>query len=98
MMFLALSYRYLKRFVVFWKEFLIGDDWWGAGSVLVGLGLTYLAVHENVAAWWVPIVFVIASLAQNLVRAHRRVARTGSEAQPAAPPKPSGDADPGRRR
>jgi uncharacterized membrane protein len=75
MMVLRTIYHYLGRFVVFWRDFLIGNDWWGAGIVLLGLGLAYLAVHFGVTAFWVPMLFVTVSLTQNLLRARRPAAR-----------------------
>ena len=68
-------YRYLKRFLLFWRDFLIGDDWWGAGIALVGLGLTYLAVHYHVAAYWVLVLLVTISLVQSLWRMEARSRR-----------------------
>ena len=61
-------YHYLKAFLLFWRDFLIGDDWWGAGIALAGLGFTYLTVHYGVSAFWIPVLFVTISLAQNLWR------------------------------
>jgi hypothetical protein len=77
---LKVVYRYLKRFLLFWRDFLIGDDWWGAGIVLVGLALTYLAARYHLTAFWIPLVFVIASLAQNLWRTRRRALRAARRA------------------
>ncbi len=65
-------YRYLRRFLLFWRDFLIGDDWWGAGIVLGGLGFTYLAIHYKFPAYWIPVLSVLVSLGQNLWRARRR--------------------------
>lgn len=89
-------YHYLGRFLLFWRDFLIGDDWWGAGIVVAGLGLTYVAVRLHIAAFWIPVLFVLASLGQNLWRARRKAARSvASKARPgdgtggrAAPPRP----------
>lgn len=82
---LAASYRSLRAFLLFWRDFLIGDDWWGAGLALLGLGFTYLASRYGVAPFWIPVVFVTGSLAQNLWRMKRRANRTNSGAQ-AVPP------------
>ena len=76
-------YGYLKRFVLFWRDFLIGDDWWGAGVALVGLGLTYVAVRVHVVAFWVPVLLVTVSLGQSLWRMEarsRRASRSGNGA------------------
>jgi hypothetical protein len=68
-------YLYLKAFLLFWRDFLIGDDWWGAGIALAGLGFTYLAVYYGITAFWIPVLFVTVSLAQNLWRMKRRAGR-----------------------
>jgi hypothetical protein len=81
---LGAIYRYLKAFALFWKDFLIGDDWWGALIALAGLGFTYLAVQYGVPAWWIPVVFVTASLAQNLWRVKRRADRSETASHRAA--------------
>jgi hypothetical protein len=94
MIVLRAIYHYLGRFLLFWRDFLIGDDWWGAGIVLLGLGFTYLALHFGVTAFWIPMLFVTVSLAQNLLRARRRAAHAA--AAQAMPAQPAGAHDPGR--
>jgi uncharacterized protein len=63
--------HYLGRFLLFWRDFLIGDDWWGAGIVLLGFGLTYLVVRRDAPAFWVLALFVAISLVQSLWRTKR---------------------------
>ena len=44
---------YLRSFVLFWWDFIVGDDWRLAAGVVLALGLCELLVHHGVAAWWV---------------------------------------------
>ena len=44
--------RYLRAFVRFWWDFIVGDDWRVAAGIAVALGLTVLLVVRGVNAWW----------------------------------------------
>jgi len=48
--------RYVRSFVLFWWNFIVGDDWRVAAGVAVGLALT--AAFQ---VWWLlpPIVAVV---------------------------------------
>ena len=54
------------RFLRFWWDFVVGDDWVAAAGVLLALGLT-----AAVGAWWVLPPAVALILAFSLVRAAR---------------------------
>ena len=58
--------RYLRAFVRFWWDFIVGDDWVSAAGVVVGLGITAL-----LEAWWVLPIVVALVLTLLLVRAVR---------------------------
>ncbi len=48
--------KYVRSFVLFWWDFIVGDDWRVAVGVAAGLGLT--AAFE---VWWLlpPVVAVV---------------------------------------
>jgi hypothetical protein len=58
--------RWVQGFGRFWWDFLIGDDWTIAATVVVSLAAAYGLDQAGVAAWWlVPaagMLVVIASL------------------------------------
>ncbi len=43
---------YIMRFLHFWYDFIVGDDWSIAAGVIVGLGLTWVLVQRGINAWW----------------------------------------------
>jgi hypothetical protein len=59
---------YLRRFVRFWWEFVVGDDLALAVGAGAALGLTALLVHEGVNAWWLLPVAVVVLLAAAVLR------------------------------
>jgi hypothetical protein len=62
----------IRSFGAFLYDFVIGDDWWVAAGVAVGLAATYLLVHAaGVAAWWLVPLLLIALLPVSLWRAVR---------------------------
>jgi hypothetical protein len=63
--------RYVKAFLRFWYDFIIGDDWVIAVGVVTALGLTALIADRGVTAWWVMPVAVIVLLAGSLRRGLR---------------------------
>ena len=63
--------RYLARFLGFWYDFVVGDDWMIAVGVVLALALTALLVRRGVAAWWLLPAAVLLLLAASLWRATR---------------------------
>jgi hypothetical protein len=63
--------RALRSFLLFWYDFIVGDDWRVAAGVVVALGGTALLVHAHVAAWWLLPAAVAVLLAMSLLRAAR---------------------------
>jgi len=53
-------------------DFVVGDDWRIAVSVVAALGLTALIAAAGVAAWWVMPVAVAATLSASVWRVARR--------------------------
>lgn len=44
---------YVRGFLVFLWDFVVGDDWRIAVGVVAGLGLTAIAAGTSVPAWWI---------------------------------------------
>jgi hypothetical protein len=59
------------RFLRFWWDFIVGDDWRVALGVVAALGVTALLVAAGVDAWWLMPLAVTALLALSLRRAAR---------------------------
>ncbi|MFM2033169.1 MAG: hypothetical protein RLZZ297_1934 [Chloroflexota bacterium] len=52
--------RFIERFVRFWYEFIIGDDWRNAAATGVAVVLTIGALAYGVAAFWIfPVVVIV---------------------------------------
>ncbi|MCQ4083591.1 hypothetical protein NGB36_24075 [Streptomyces sp. RB6PN25] len=68
--------KWLRSFVLFWYDFIVGDDWRVAVGVAVTLAVTVGLVHSGVNAWWLLPLVVAALLGASL----RRVV-TGSRHQ-----------------
>lgn len=65
--------KWLRKFGLFWYDFIIGDDWRVAALVVAGLALTAILVHvAGVNAWWLLPVVAFAGLAWSLHRATAR--------------------------
>jgi hypothetical protein len=43
---------FLKRFVQFWIDFIIGDDWRVAAGVVLAVAATALLSHQSIESWW----------------------------------------------
>ncbi len=69
--------RYVTGFIRFCYDFIVGDDWMVAVSVVAALGIGALLVHRHALAWlWLPTA-AAAALAASAWRAarNRRVPR-----------------------
>jgi len=64
--------RWIRAFVEFWIDFVVGDDWTVAAAVLAGLLGTWGLVEAGVPAWWLLPVAALGSTAVSLRRAARR--------------------------
>jgi hypothetical protein len=64
--------RWLRAFVEFWIDFVVGDDWTVAAAVLVGLLGSWGLVEAGVPAWWLLPLAALGSTAVSLRRAARR--------------------------
>jgi len=63
---------YVQRFLGFWYDFIVGDDWAIAAGVVAGLVLTGLLARRGVDAWWLMPLAVTVVLAVSLWREVRQ--------------------------
>ncbi len=61
----------LRRFGLFWVDFVVGDDWRVAAWVVVALVLTAVLAAIGLPAWWVLPLGAVAVLARSVARAAR---------------------------
>jgi hypothetical protein len=59
------------RFLRFWWDFVVGDDWRAALGVIIALGATAALVAAGLNAWWLMPVGVAAVLFVSLRQAAR---------------------------
>ena len=71
---------YLKNFLRFWYDFMVGDDWMIAAGVLMALVVSVALARRGLNAWWVMLVSVVVMLAASLWRETRR-SRSRNSAQ-----------------
>ena len=62
----------LRRFGLFWYDFIVGDDWRIAVGVVITLAIAALAAHAGLAMWWFVPLAVAGLAAWSLHRATRR--------------------------
>jgi UPF0716 family protein affecting phage T7 exclusion len=61
--------RGVRAFVMFWVDFIIGDDWTIAATVALALLGTWDLTRAGVVAWWLLPLAVLAVTAVSLRRA-----------------------------
>jgi hypothetical protein len=64
--------RWIKHFLLFWYDFIIGDDWLIAAGVVITLALSILLARGGVHAWWLMLLAVVVLLAASLWRETRQ--------------------------
>jgi hypothetical protein len=60
------------RFLRFWWDFVVGDDWRAAVGIAVALGLAALLVAAGIDAWWLIPLAVALVLWMSLRREAQR--------------------------
>lgn len=60
--------RGLRAFLMFWIDFIVGDDWTVAVAIVVALAATWGLIHVNVPAWW---LLPLTALAMTLISVRR---------------------------
>jgi uncharacterized membrane protein AbrB (regulator of aidB expression) len=61
--------RWIRAFVDFWIDFVVGDDWTVAATVVVALLATWGLTRAGVPAWWLLPAAAVGSIAVSLRRA-----------------------------
>jgi len=65
--------KYVRGFVRFWYDFIVGDDWRLAICVVVMVGAITLLAKKDFNWWWFLPLAVGALLAVSVTREMRRV-------------------------
>ena len=60
--------RWVRAFVGFWVDFIVGDDWTVAAAVLLALLATWGLVSAGLSAWWLLPVAAVGSTVVSLRR------------------------------
>jgi uncharacterized protein (DUF58 family) len=63
---------YLRNFLLFWFDFIVGDDWVIATGVVIALLAATQLSQRGLSAWWLVPVAVAALLAVSIWRGTRR--------------------------
>ena len=63
---------HIKDFVLFWYDFIVGDDWAIAVGVVLAVVVSALLVRQGVNAWWAMPPMVVIALAFSLFREARK--------------------------
>jgi hypothetical protein len=63
---------YLRNFLLFWFDFIVGDDWVIAAGVVIALLAATQLSQRGLSAWWLVPVAVAALLAVSIWREARR--------------------------
>jgi hypothetical protein len=61
----------IARFLYFWYDFIVGDDWTAALGVVVALAGTAALTSAGITAWWLLPLAVVFVLGVTLQRATR---------------------------
>jgi hypothetical protein len=67
--------RWIRAFVLFWVEYLVGDDWTVAAAISAALVVTWGLVQASIPAWWLLPLAVLAATVRSLHAAVMRERR-----------------------
>ena len=65
--------KYIRAFVLFWYDFIVGDDWRVAAGVIIALAVTAGLAALDIPAWWLMPVAALSMLSFSLWRATRHM-------------------------
>jgi hypothetical protein len=65
----------MRQFVLFWYDFVVGDDWRAAAGVVIALAVTKLAASSSFTAWWIVPIAVVLGLPLSLRHLRRSRAK-----------------------
>ena len=65
--------HFIKNFLLFWYDFIVGDDWMIAASVVLALLGTALLARREVQAWWLAPAAVAVMLTLSIWRETRKI-------------------------
>jgi hypothetical protein len=71
--------RSLKRFGLFWVDFVVGDDWTLAVVVVVALAVTWALSRAGFPGWIVLVIVIMTALVTSVARARRSARRHRTE-------------------
>jgi hypothetical protein len=63
---------FLKNFLGFWYDFIIGDDWRIAAGVVLALVVSAALARRDLNVWWALLTAVIVLLTASIWRETRR--------------------------
>lgn len=63
------------KFLWFWYDFVVGDDWSVAAGVVFSIGVTALVARSGGGGWWLLPLLVAGLLGWSLWRATRKTTR-----------------------
>jgi hypothetical protein len=67
--------RWIRAFTRFWIDFIVGDDWTVAATVLGAILVTWGLVRSGIPAWWFLPTAVIGITVVSLRRATKEARR-----------------------
>jgi thiol:disulfide interchange protein len=70
--------RHVRAFVLFWWDFIVGDDYRIALGIVVLLAATALLTRAGVAVWWLLPLGVVTMLALSVFSVARASGRRSS--------------------
>ncbi len=65
----------LKRFGLFWVDFVVGDDWTLGVIVVIALAATWALSRAGFPGWIALVVIVMSALVTSVARARRSARR-----------------------
>jgi hypothetical protein len=59
-------WRWIRAFVLFWVDYIFGDDWTVAAVIGVALLATWRLVQADIPAWWLLPLAVLGATVRSL--------------------------------